>query len=197
MGFAPSSANAVRHLGLAQEIAVGDHLHHLNPFHWTRVVLNLPGSQDFDPSMPWVYKFNPIAKRIARDFITFVDDVRVTGFSIENCWQCGRRLASVLQHLGIQDASRKRKPPSLTPGAWAGCVARSNRKIVYRTVTLAKWNKGKEYLALVIQRIDTRCNPLPVQLKLLEKARGYFNHLCIVYDFMLPYLKGFHNSIDG
>jgi len=76
-------------------------------------------------------------------------------------------------------------------------VAQSDSEVVYRTVTQAKWDKGKEYIRLVSIEIGTRTEPIPVQLKLLEKARGYFNHLAIVYDIMLPNLKGFHNSIDG
>ena len=43
MSFAPSSAKAVKHLGLAQEIAAGEPLDIDNPFYWSEIVLNLPG----------------------------------------------------------------------------------------------------------------------------------------------------------
>ena len=32
---------------------------------------------------------------------------------------------------------------------------------------------------------------------MLERIRGFFNHLAIAYDTMLSFLKGFHNTIDG
>ena len=54
MGFAPSSANSIKHLGLAQEIARGDPLDVDDPFRWSQVVLKIPGSEDFNPSLPWV-----------------------------------------------------------------------------------------------------------------------------------------------
>ena len=76
--------------------------------------------------MPWIFKWNPLVKKIAGDCVTFVDDMRVTGFSIENCWQCGRQSSAAMQHLGMQEAARKRKPPSLDADAWAGCVAKTD-----------------------------------------------------------------------
>ena len=40
----------------AKFIAYGDRRIRTNPFHWDRVVLNLPGSADYNPSLPWVMK---------------------------------------------------------------------------------------------------------------------------------------------
>ena len=108
MCFRPSPYLACRMLTLAEESARGDPLDENNPFFWDRIVLNLPGSEIFNPSMPWVCKLNSKVNRIAADFITFVDDLRVTGYSTENCWQSGRRVSSTLQHMGIQEAGRKR-----------------------------------------------------------------------------------------
>ena len=100
-------------MAIAEEQARGDRLDNSNPFFWDKLVLNLPCSDTFDPTMPWAYKLNLNYQKIAGAFVLFVDDMRVTGFTQENCWQCGRRLSSVLQMLGIQEAARKRKPPSL------------------------------------------------------------------------------------
>ncbi len=54
--------------------------------------------------------------------VAFVDDLRLTGFSIENAWAAARHILSRLQYLGIQDAPRKRNSPSQRPGAWAGAI---------------------------------------------------------------------------
>jgi hypothetical protein len=40
-----------------------------------------------------------------------VDDLRLTGFSIENAWALARHILSRLQYLGIHDAPRKRRCP--------------------------------------------------------------------------------------
>ena len=122
--------------------------------------------------------------------------MRVAGFSLENCWQCGRRLASVLQRLGIQEAARKRKPPSLDADAWAGSVAKTDA-CVEKTITQAKWNKSKEYLAKLRRDIGTRDKVSKLEHKFLEVSRGYFNHVGITYPCLLPYLKGYHTSIDS
>jgi len=42
-------------------------------------VINLPGSPDYNPSQPWVYKFWPLEGKIAHDFYIYVDDVPVMG----------------------------------------------------------------------------------------------------------------------
>lgn len=67
-----------------------------------------------------------------------------------------KKLVSILKYLGIQDTSRKRTAPSLESGTWADCVAYSNKEIVYRLVTQAKWDKEKWYLELIQNKIGTR-----------------------------------------
>jgi hypothetical protein len=72
-----------------------------------------------------VLKWNSTAGALAGDVITFVDDVRVTGFSKENCREVHHQFASRLQYLGMQDAPRKYRPPSqLHAGAWTGTMFR-------------------------------------------------------------------------
>ena len=46
-------------------------------------MLKMPGSKDFDPSMPWGCKLNEKVHRIVGDFVPLVDDIRVTGFSVK------------------------------------------------------------------------------------------------------------------
>ena len=45
--------------------------------------------------------------------------------------------------------------------------------------------------------MGTRCNPYPLEIKLRERIRGFFNHLYMTFDMMLPFLKGFHNTIES
>ena len=116
-GFKPSPHLAVRFLGIALDYARGDPYDSSNPFHWSEAKVNLPCSDNFNPSLPWLCEWNESAQAMSGDFVSFIDDFRITGYSVENCWQCGRRLGSRLQSLGIQEAARERKPPSLAPEA--------------------------------------------------------------------------------
>ena len=74
----------------------------------------------FRSTRPHVMKWDAIDERIAADLLAFVDDLRVSGLSVEEAWQVARQVASRLQYLGIKDAPRKRRPPPQSPGAWAG-----------------------------------------------------------------------------
>ncbi len=81
-----------------------------NALRCDRVVLNLPGMLEFDPSKPNVVKWNDVVDRLAGDIIAFVDDLRASGYDRENGWQVARQITARLQCLGIQDAARKRRP---------------------------------------------------------------------------------------
>ena len=188
-GFKPSPHGAVRFFAIAEEQARGDHLDSKNPFYWDKIKLNIPCSQDFDPTSPWICKWNSKEGRIAGDFVVFVDDMRVCGFSVENCWQCGRRLSSVMQNLGVQEAARKRRPPSLDAEAWAGCVVKTNN-CVDKTVTQAKWQKAKDLLKDLRSSIGSPDHHGSLVHKSLERSRGCFNHIGTTCPAILPYLRG-------
>jgi hypothetical protein len=131
---------------------------------------------------------------MAGDIITFVDDGRATGATIEHTWSITRQVGGRLQHIGIQDASRKRRPPTRSPGAWAGAVFDTSvsGEIVV-TVTQEKWDKGKNLVTSLWDRLsgpDWKEVMLPY--KELEQVRGYLCHLSLTYEILAPYLKGFH-----
>lgn len=123
MGFRPSPYLAVRASIWAEDVARGDPNDLENPLRFDGVVCNSPGVATYDPSMPWVYKFVVVngERKVAGDVTSFIDDYRPTGYSDEHCWRVSCRVAQLLQYLGIQD---ERRPPSQTPGAWAGAVIR-------------------------------------------------------------------------
>jgi hypothetical protein len=86
MGMKPSPYNAVRYFYLAEEFARGNPEDPKNALRYDKVVLNLPGSDDFDPTLPMVMKWNNEADQIAADVITFVDDLRASGYDSESAW---------------------------------------------------------------------------------------------------------------
>jgi hypothetical protein len=69
MGFWPSPYYAVRFYYWAEEIIRGDRRAPGNVLQWDQVVLNLPGSKEFDPSRPRVAKWNDLWGGIAGDII--------------------------------------------------------------------------------------------------------------------------------
>jgi hypothetical protein len=76
-----------------------------------------------------------------------VDDKRVTGADEDLAWQASHTLASKQSYLGIQDAARKARPSSKTPGAWAGALVYVLTLLGVCVLTLVeKWNKMKGIL---------------------------------------------------
>ena len=65
----------------------------------------------------------------------YVDDGCIIAHSELVCWKAANKFCSICNSLGIQDASRKRTEPSLTPGPWAGTVAHTSNKELEITVT--------------------------------------------------------------
>eukprot|EP00980_Cylindrotheca_fusiformis_P012245 scaffold2984_cov80-Cylindrotheca_fusiformis.AAC.3 len=167
-----------------------------SPLRWDRVVLNLPGQDSFDPRLPWVYQWDEERQSVAGSIVTFVDDGRGSGSSVEHAWQLLHRASTRFQHLGIQVATRKTRPPApgVTPGAWAGMIADVDPTGVYKTVAQAKWDKAKA----ILQRIKTEMAcPSGMQYKPLERDRGFLVHLSTTFKTMTPYLKGIHLTIDS
>ena len=128
--------------------------------------MNLPGSSQYDTSLPWVYKVRADGKPAA-DFALYVDDNRGVGNDKKEARRVGRRFASKCSYLGIQDASRKRRMASQTPGAWAGSVISTDGDGVYLTVSQEKWDKAKS-------QIDSTMDEM-------EPNGGLLNHLSFIH----------------
>jgi len=165
-----------------------------NPFQWETVEMNLPGSANYDPSRPWVFKWCRKDGKIACDLFIYVDDLRPTGPTEEDCWAATRRTASILNHCGIQDATRKRRPPSQTPGAWAGSVISTTMEQVRVEVSQDKWCKTKEYIKWIKCKLDQEQG---IPFKQLERIRGFLVYTTRTYPAMIPYLKGIHLTLDS
>ena len=91
---------------------------------------------------------------IAVDFCTFVDDARPTGPTKRETWLAARTIASRLGNLGIQDAPRKRRDSSQTPGAWTGSVLSTNEGQVQLLIGEDKWKKMKDLLVEVRRLLE-------------------------------------------
>jgi hypothetical protein len=196
MGFKPSPFVAIQIFGWGEEIITGDVSDLSNPFYWDRVVLNLPGSIDYQPSMPWVYRWNSIQAKMASFFGTYIDDIRGGGPSELDCRRTMHRTACRINYLGQQDAPRKRGQPTQTPQAWAGskCKAVEGQGL-YVLSMHGKWVKTQTILAKYFDRVVTN-NQLSLDFKMLECDIGFLCHVSRTYPIMFAYLKGFYNTLN-
>lgn len=110
MGLKWSPYQAVKSMHFAEEITKGDPADPNNVYRWDKVRLNLPGDDDYDPSLPWVSKVKVMKDGsvvVAADLHTFMDDLRPCGATKREVWLAGRKAASTINWLGCQDASRQ------------------------------------------------------------------------------------------
>ena len=205
MGLRSSPEWAARFYYIAEEFVRGNERDIDNPLYWDKIVINAIGNDDFNPSLPWVYKYDSVRKLIAGDIRAYVDDLRTVGWSLEHAWKIARAVASRLQYLGIQDAPRKRR---IDEGPWAGTVFTATEEEVSTTVTSVKWLKGRSYVLDLIKLIgkdpkdynyslDQKFPTVWADYKTLERMRGYFCHLAMTFPILFPYLKGFHLTLSS
>ena len=129
--------------------------------------------------------------------VTFVDDVRGSGFSLEHEWLVGMQMAKRIQYLGSQNAARKVRPPVKKPGVWAGAIFdTSDPNKITMTVSQEKWTKGKEMVEATYQEWKTSTDGR-LEFKTMEKRRGFLVHLMMTFKFIMPFLKGWHLTLDS
>ena len=73
--------------------------------------------------MPRVYKWNEATGAIASDVKFFVDDFRPCGPTEELTLTATHKVETTMSYLGVQDATRKRRPCTQTPGEWTGAIS--------------------------------------------------------------------------
>mmetsp|Transcript_5647 Transcript_5647/g.8675 ORF Transcript_5647/g.8675 Transcript_5647/m.8675 type:complete len:196 (+) Transcript_5647:485-1072(+) len=133
--------------------------------------------------------------KIASDFVSFVDDFCPSGPSSKEAWQASRRVASILNFLGLQDAPRKRRDSSQSPGAWIGGVVSTVNDSVMVTISEKKWNKTLLLINEVLTMI--RKDKENLSRKRLEQIRGFLGYVTRTFPCSVPYLTGMHLTIDG
>ena len=196
MGFRPSPFVCTQTFAWGETLIRGDRLMENNPLRWDRAVLNLPGDKGYNPAMPWVFKWDDRNNRMASDFVCYIDDIRGLGGTEGSCRATTRRVAAGVNYLGQQDAPRKRRPPSKTPGAWAGAMCLSKPDGLYVTCTQAKWEKAKAIVGywrtVVVEEKSTQ-----LDAKRMEKDVGFLVHISRTFPATFPYLKGFYLTLNS
>ena len=190
MGTRPAPYNSCQTLTRVEEQILGEKDDLNNPFHWDHVRQNLPGMKSYQPSIPKVSKVRKDGLIAVDD----VDDLRATGATREMCFAALQRIGSMLSHMGIQIASRKRRDTGEETGAWAGTVVHTSDQELQLLVSQEKWDKTKEKIYRLKEDVDSG-NLL--DFKDLESIRGFLIYVSRTYTSMIPYLKGLHQTISG
>jgi hypothetical protein len=158
------------------EVIGGDCLDPNNIFRWDKVRLNLLGSPNYDPPLPWVSKVRDSDGKVAADRVIFVDNVRPLGNGKEESWKATRRVGSHCSCHGIQDASQKRRQASQEPRAWAGSVVWPRDGDVYPFASDNKWAKTKAQIAELKEMVEDSPDLLPRDC--LKEIRGFLVYVC-------------------
>lgn len=192
MGLRPSPYVCVKGMLLAKEIILGNQHDSLNVFCWDHVLLNLPGMEDFDSSKPWVSKRRRDGS-LAADLICFVDDLRPVAPTEKECWEASQVVSKTMARLGLQDASRKRNPPSKSPGPWAGIVVTTDGDKVHVSVSQKKWDRARA----IIKELTDAHGSGKIQYKSLESKVGYLVYVAQAYPALNLYLPGFYATLNS
>ena len=221
MGLRPSPYNSVQGALRAKHFIMGDPKEANNPFAWERIVLNLPGSKEYDPRLPWVMKVRKDGN-LASGVAQYIDDLRTMASTKDLVWESSSRLAKGLSYLGLQDAARKRRDGSQKPGAWAGSVIVTLQG-VFKGVTQERWEKTQQRIRCIgkalglrdeytndeeidelMAKMDARGGDVPegdvgqfLHFKALESATGFLIYVAMTYPSLKPYLKGLYLTLNS
>ena len=111
-------------------------------------------------------------------------------------WQASHALASKQSYLSIQDAGQKAGPSNKMPGAWAGAIVHVLSMLGVCVLTSTeKWIKMKGILERWWKLISGLTTPRLSHKELLTD-RGFLVYVTRTYSAMIPYLKGFHLTIE-
>ena len=198
MGMKPSPWVTIRLLSWMMEIVLGNPKEVNNPFRWDSVRMNLPGSEDYNPALPRVTKWNERTKAIACDCKFFCDDFRIIGPTSELTKAATHHLETTMSYLGIQDATRKRRAITQTPGEWTGSIVLSVKDVgVFVTVSKKKWDRARNIIKKWTTILD-ESEELPMLTHSeLESDIGFLIHLSMSYPMIKPFLRGFYLTLNS
>jgi hypothetical protein len=173
-------------LSRALEIVMGDPDDESSAFAWSTVELNLPGMREYDLGKPRVQKLR-VDFLLAVLLLVYFDDGRIAGPTKVLCRKALRQVASRLQHLGNQEAARKRRGESQRAGAWAGDITFLDQGVPRKLMTQMKWDKTVAILDWIMEHIS---NGVGMPRRAFRSKTGFLLHMATTYNPIEPYLQG-------
>ncbi|KAL7580181.1 hypothetical protein ACA910_012932 [Epithemia clementina (nom. ined.)] len=198
MGQSPSPYATVQQTRQLKRIMFGNRLDPTNVFRWCTVVLNLPGTMEYRPGIPWISKKRQTGE-IAADAHDYVDDLRGPPPTEEDAWQVGSTIAKTASYHGVQHAAQKRREQTTQPGAWAGVVCGTSPDRPFVAVMQTKWDRTKSEVHRLRQAIDEASSAAgdgKVDCKMLEQTAGFLNHVAQAYHTIKMYLNGVYATMN-
>ena len=195
MGFRPLPYVCTQTFSWGEDLIQGDRRSLGNPLRWDSIKLNLPGDENYDPRMPWVYRWDEVNARMASHFCCNIDDIRGMGDSEHVCREATRQVASWVNYLGQQDVPQKRRPPSKVPGTWAGAMCLAKEDSLYVRCSQKKWDKVHAIVQHWFEEVVER-KAQTVNAAQMERDVGFLVRLSRTFPAMFPYLKGFYLSLN-
>ena len=162
------------------------------------MILDYPGTPSYNPTIPRVYKWNEVAKAIAGNQKTYVDDTRPIGHNEDNCNALIHQIETGMAYYGLPEATWKRKPAMQRQGAWAGSRSISIKGIgLFAQAMKSKWSKVQGILRHYQALFNTSESLPQLNLKSLAEDVGFLVHVSLTYSAMRLYLKGFFLSMNS
>lgn len=196
MGLTTSPYQAIQGMMWAKELMMGNRLDESNVFRWSKLQMNLPGMTGYDPTKMWLCKVRK-DDTVACDVFIYCDDCRYTGPTETECWKAAQRGSSILGKLGIQNAARKTRPPERVAGAWQGAVVHSDQAEVAKLVTQVRWTKTRKMIRSIQRELLGSGESKILHRATLGSQRGFLVYVARTYDFLKPYLKGIHATMES
>ena len=194
------------------EMCIGDPSDCTNPFQWEKVWLNLPTALNYDPSFPRVILLKRDGDMATRR-VTFVDDIHgSTRAKTRDQVQAPiHHLASKMNYYANQEATRKRRHATLTPGAWNGVLIHCDSPYPVKSTTAAKWKRGVSALQWLWDHFNIQdgiTDPIgfikqtpgweaSVDTSELRRIAGLWVHITEVYTEGRCFLKGLFNAMEA
>ena len=99
-----------------------------------------------------------------------------------------------MSYLGLQSATRKRREVGQDVGAWPGSIVDTTGGKVQLRTDHETWDKTRTWINKLNNWIK---DGEPLNVKELERMRGFLIYVSRTYTSMGPYLKGLHQNIDS
>ena len=192
-GASPSPVMACQGERRIIEQCKGDRHDPSNAFHWKEVYLNLPCSENRDPSLPSVLLLREDGEMACVE-ASFVDDIHVAGRGERMATKACRQLKTQMNTRGNQAEDKKYRPVSLNPGAWIGSMIHTSTPFPLKSTTAKKWRRLRDGLKWLLEKANLESH---IDTAELRRMAGLGVHVTEVYTYGRSFLKGFFNALES
>ena len=142
MGLVSSPFVATGIFSWSMEVITADKKRSSNIFFWDFVIQNSHGTTSYDHTIPVIYIWDSIQGVISAARKMYVDDLISIAANQSLAKEATHQVETTTRYIGLQDANRKWRPISQTPGEWNGSITLLIEGVfVFITVSEKKWNK--------------------------------------------------------